>query len=75
MQSFQSFKIHRLGLTNGLVFSTSFRTAAEGRHVKSPAQRIVNCKPLVQLYVAKINVRPMTTLVYHLGKTEKNKNR
>lgn len=53
MQSFQIFKIHRLSLINGFVFSTRFRTAAEGSHVKSPAQRFVNCKPLVQLFVAK----------------------
>lgn len=66
MQRFQIFKVHRLSLINGFVFSTSFRTAAEGRHVKSPAQRSVNCKPLVQLFVAKMNVPPTTTSVYHL---------
>lgn len=73
MQSFQIFEIHRLSLINGFVFSTSFRTAAEGRHVIRPAQRIVNCKPLVQLFVAEINVRPITTLVYHFERKKKKK--
>lgn len=52
---------------NGFVFSTSFRTAAEGHRVKFPAQRSVNCKPLVQLLVAKINVPPTTTSVLSFG--------
>ena len=63
MQSFQVFQVHRLSLMNGFVFSTSFRTAAEGHHVKFPAQRSVNCKPLVQLLVAKINVPPTTSVL------------
>lgn len=67
MQSFQVFQVHRLNFMNGFVFSTSFRTAAEGHHVKFLAQRAANCKPLVQLPVAKINVPPTTTSVLSFG--------
>ena len=68
MQSFQVFQVHRLSFMNGFVFSTSFRTAAEGHYVKFPAQRSLNCKPLVQLLVAKINVPPTTTSVLSFGR-------